>query len=113
MDAVQIILAILAACAFLLFVPAPPVQAGSDETARVRAAVRSGEIAPLENVLKAVRRELDAQVIEIELDDDDGRWIYKVKLLAPDGRVVKLEYDARTLALLKRKGAGIEDARPR
>jgi uncharacterized membrane protein YkoI len=46
-------------------------------------------------------------VLELELERDDGRWIYEIKLLQPGGQVLKLEVDARTAAVLKqrRKGA--------
>src|SRR5213080_4728414 len=43
--------------------------------------------------------------------DDDGRWVYKVKLLAPGGAIVRLEYDARDARLLRAKGRGADAAR--
>ncbi|SCU74748.1 conserved hypothetical protein [Cupriavidus necator] len=58
-----------------------------------------------------VSRQYEGDVIGVELDRDDGIWQYEVKLLLPGGSVAKLEYDARTAALLKAKGRGLEDAR--
>ena len=43
-------------------------------------------------------------VIQIELDREDGRWLYELKLLPPSGRVFELEVDATTAALLRSKG---------
>ena len=38
----------------------------------------------------------------IELEQDRGVWIYEIKLLQPDGRLVKLKLDARTAQPLRR-----------
>lgn len=66
-------------------------------------ALGKGEIRPLSEVLAAVQRLSPGQVVGIELERDDGIWIYKVKILAPDGRRRKAEVDAKTLAVLKLK----------
>src|SRR5262245_557966 len=62
-------------------------------------------------ILDRVHAEFTGHPVEIELDDDDGRFIYKVKLLAPGGAIVKLEYDARDARLLRAKGRGADAAR--
>lgn len=45
-----------------------------------------------------------AQILKAELhrgeEEGDPTWIYKVKLFPPDGRIMKLIYDARTLVLI-------------
>jgi uncharacterized membrane protein YkoI len=79
--------------------------------ARARAAREAGSILPLERIVEEARRQTGGGVIlDVELEDE-GRWIYEVKALSPDGRIVKLEYDARTGALLKEKRRRGDDAR--
>ena len=85
--------------------------AADDDHARARAAREAGEIVSLQAILDRVHAEFNGSPVEIELDDDDGRFIYKVKLLAPGGAIVKLEYDARDARLLRAKGRGADAAR--
>lgn len=66
-----------------------------------RQAFVKGEIRPLSAVLAAVREKVPGDIIEIELEREDGIWIYEVKVLPRDGRRKKLEIDARTLDILK------------
>ena len=37
----------------------------------------------------------------MELEREDGRWVYEIKLLQPGGRLVKLEVDAATGQVLR------------
>ena len=57
-------------------------------------------------MLAGLEREHPGQVLEVELERDDGRWIYEVKLLQAGGRLVKLELDAASGAVLKRRVRG-------
>lgn len=68
---------------------------------RARAAVEAGEILPLPALLEQLQRTNPGQVLALELEKDDGRWIYEIKLLQNDGRLVKLDVDARTAQVLK------------
>ena len=52
-------------------------------------------------VLERLEREHPGQVMEVELEQEEGRWIYEVKLLQPQGQLVKLKLDARTGAVVK------------
>ena len=70
---------------------------------RARAAVEAGEILPLPALLEQVQRTHPGQVLELELETQGGRWIYEMKLLQPDGRLLKLVVDARTAQVLKLK----------
>lgn len=73
---------------------------------QARAAVQAGEVLPLPALLERLAKTHPGQVLELELERDDGRWIYEVRLLEPGGRVAKLEVDARTgeVIKLRRKG---------
>ncbi len=87
--------------------------ADRDDHQRVRQAVLAGEALPLSQLLERLQRSHPGEVLELELDREDGRWIYEVKLLQPGGRLVKLEVDARTAEVLKlrAKDAPVRTAR--
>lgn len=83
------------------------VRASSDHD-RARDAVQAGQVLPLKTVLERLEREHPGQVLEVELERDDGRWIYEVKLLQSGGQLVKFELDARSGEVLKRRDRGRE-----
>ncbi|WP_341922016.1 PepSY domain-containing protein [Polaromonas sp. YR568] len=87
-----------------------PAWAGSkDDHNRARQAVQAGQVLPLRSVLERLEREHPGQVMEVELEQEEGRWIYEVKLLQPQGELVKLKLDARTAVLLPGKGNSKSD----
>jgi len=71
---------------------------------RVRRAVERGEILPLTDILKHTSKAYPGQLIEAELEVEDGEMIYELVIISEDGRVYKLYYDARNGDLLKVKG---------
>jgi len=87
-----------------VFVSAPTWANDDDEHDRVRRARERGEILPLVDILDRAQQAYPGQVIEAEFDDEHGRLVYELVVLADDGRVLKLYYDARTGKLLKMKG---------
>jgi uncharacterized membrane protein YkoI len=78
---------------------------------RAQAALRAGAVLPLTDILRAVQKDFAGDVIAVELEREDGRWLYEVKLLSQKGAVVKLEYDASSARLLRIKGRDGESAR--
>jgi uncharacterized membrane protein YkoI len=66
-----------------------------------REAVTRGEALPLSEILAIVRRVEPGEVIEVELERDDGRLEYEIEVLTPRGRVRKVTLDARTGAILE------------
>jgi hypothetical protein len=78
----------------------PPARADGDQD-RARAAVQSGEVLPLRTLVERLAREHPGEVLEVELEREDGRWVYEIKLLQPGGRLVKLEVDAATGQVLR------------
>ena len=82
---------------------ASPLAFADSEQDRARAAVQAGKVLPLRTLLERLEREHPGQVLEVELEQDDGRWIYEIKLLQSGGRLVKLELDAASGAVLKLK----------
>ncbi len=70
------------------------LQAGESGHDAARRALEEGKVLPLRTVLDKVEREYQGQAIKIEFERDDARFIYEIRLLQADGRVVKLEVDA-------------------
>ena len=68
---------------------------------RARAAVQAGEVLPLTVLLEKLRRTHPGQVLELELERDGARWIYEIRLLQPDGALLKLDIDAATGQVLQ------------
>ena len=81
----------------------PAWAGGDDDHERATRAVREGQILPLQQVLDSLLRDHPGTVLEVELERDDGRWIYEVKLLRPDGQLDKFKLDGKTAAVLRRK----------
>lgn len=73
-----------------------------DDHERAQAAVQAGQVMPLNSLLERVAREQPGQVMKVELERDDGRWIYEIKNLQADGQLVKLKIDARTGEVLSK-----------
>lgn len=71
---------------------------------RARQALESGEILPLRTVLERVERDYPGQLVEVELERDDGRWLYEIKLIRSGGEILKLEVDARDGTVLGMEG---------
>lgn len=75
---------------------------------RARAALQAGEVKPLRDVVAAATSQFHGDMVEAELDRRGPFWIYKITLLAPDGSILKLYYDAATTALVKARGHEVE-----
>ena len=70
---------------------------------RARQALEAGEILPLKTVLEKVDRDTPGQVMEVELERHNQRWVYEIKLLRPGGSLVKLKVDARDGTILRHR----------
>jgi uncharacterized membrane protein YkoI len=79
---------------------------------RARAAVQAGEVLPLPELLQRLQRSHPGQVLELELEREDGRWIYELKLLQADGQLRKLELDAATGQVLASRRRGADAGEP-
>jgi uncharacterized membrane protein YkoI len=70
-----------------------------DEALRLR---REGRILPLEQLLQvALQRYPGAELLEAELEEEDGVLVYEVELLTAQGIVRELELHARSAQVLK------------
>ncbi len=68
---------------------------------RARRAVQAGLVLPLPMVLDRLQREVPGQVLEVELDEKRGVWVYEIKLLTPAGQLTKVHLDAQTAQVLR------------
>lgn len=73
----------------------------SSDHEQARAAVQSGQILPLQTVLRKVEEQHPGIFLEAELEKDDGVWVYEIKLLQASGQRLKLKVDAATGKMLK------------
>jgi uncharacterized membrane protein YkoI len=78
-----------------LTLAAPQARADDDDLDRLRDAVSRGEVRPLSALQDEVRRAFPGEIIRVELDEDDDRFIYEFKVLKANGRLVEIEMDAR------------------
>ncbi|GJL54252.1 MAG: hypothetical protein NPIRA02_13840 [Nitrospirales bacterium] len=62
------------------------------------------EFAPIQQLLTRINQDFDGIILEIELEEDDAQWIYEVKLLTPQGNVLEVEYDAKSMDRLNVNG---------
>ena len=84
---------------------APPARAESEQD-RARAAVRAGQIMPLNAILNRVRGQVPGRVLGVNLyGGQRGRpWVYDIRMLTPRGDVVQLRVDARSANVLSMRG---------
>ncbi|NKE72027.1 PepSY domain-containing protein [Candidatus Manganitrophus noduliformans] len=70
---------------------------------RAKQLKEAGEILSLEQVIERAKRDHPGQLLEAELDEKKGRFIYELELLDEEGIVWELKYDAKSGELLKEK----------
>ena len=80
-----------------------PAWSRDDDHERALQAVQAGQVLPLRSVLERLEREHPGQVLGVELENEGERWIYEIKLLQAGGQRIKLELDAKTGEVLRRR----------
>lgn len=75
--------------------------AHADDNKSIRQLQRSGEILSLEQIFDRARKVKPGRIVDVDLDKDDGRYIYEIELLESSGKVWEMEFDARTGELLQ------------
>jgi uncharacterized membrane protein YkoI len=74
-------------------------------------AVREGRIVPLPDILDWLEARYVGQVLEVELERDDGRMVYEIEMLGPQGQVVEFAFDAASGELIGMEGVNIDGMR--
>ena len=66
-------------------------------------ALEVGEIMTLQKALTKISQEVPGQVIKVELEREQGRWVYEFKLLRQGGEQIKLVVNAVNGEVLQTK----------
>ena len=66
-------------------------------------ALEAGEIMTLQKALTKISQEVPGQVIKVELEREQGRWVYEFKLLRQGGEQIKLVVNAVNGEVLQTK----------
>lgn len=96
-----------ALAALLAFGAAGVVDAGDGNQGRmseqeaIRGALKRGEVLPLTRIIAIAVAEVPGDVIEVELEREDGVIVYEIKVLTARGRVREVYLDARTGSIVK------------
>lgn len=72
-------------------------------------AVQAGLVKPFSELYAMVEKDFHGRIIKVELDEDDNEWTYELKLVH-ENNIIKVEYDAATLAITEIKGRDIRAA---
>lgn len=78
-----------------------PDTRADDDQAKARALSRSGQILSLEKIAGQAQVARAGKLIDIDLEQKRGVWIYEVEMLDDQGRVWELKLDARTGEVLE------------
>ena len=74
-----------------------------DDYIEARRLLDSGEILPLEIILKNVKQILPGKVLEVELEVEDEQIVYEIEILDRNGVIKEIYIDAKTGKLLLTK----------
>jgi uncharacterized membrane protein YkoI len=88
----------IAACLLFAAVPGHADDVGHDQALRL---LKKGAILPLADISAKVQARVPGKVLEVELEREDGRYVYEFKILRKNGRVQEVEADAATGKILK------------
>lgn len=103
-----------AALVLLIATTGPVTEASADNDWHdLHGRVSRGELVPMVSVLDWLEAHYAGQVLEVELEREDGRLVYEVEMLGPRGQRVEFEFDAASGELIGIEGVGIDDMRRR
>lgn len=75
-----------------------------DDKQTARELLQSGQIVSVDALLTKVKSEFPGHILKIKLDDEEDAqsgWVYETKILREDGVVMEIEYDAKSLEIVK------------
>lgn len=73
--------------------------------------VQRGAVVPLESILDWLEANYIGEVIEVEIEREDGHVEYEIKLLGAQNQVVEFEFDGHSGQLMKIEGVRINEMR--
>ena len=62
-----------------------------------------GVILPLEDILQNVQKLRPGRIMEVELEDKRGRYVYEIEVADPNGKVWELKLDASNGSLISQE----------
>lgn len=86
-----------------------PAWADDDDWRDLHREVEDGRLVALPTLLDWLDERYIGQVLEVELERDDGEVIYEIEMIGPQGQVVEFEFDAASGELIGIEGVGISD----
>lgn len=73
--------------------------------------VRRGEVVSLDSILDWLEAHYIGELLEVEVEREEGEVEYEIKLLGPQGQVVEFEFDGHSGQLMSIEGVRINDMR--
>jgi uncharacterized membrane protein YkoI len=77
--------------------------ADPDDHERAHRAVERGEMKSLADILAIVRDKLPGEVAGVEIEQEDGHWVYEFRVVDSKGRLFDVYVDARSGAIERTK----------
>ena len=71
---------------------------------QARHALENGEIVPLDRVMAWLHDAVPGEVSGLELEKENGTWVYEFKIISPDGRMLHVRVNAKTGQLIGKAG---------
>lgn len=71
---------------------------------RARRAVRRGEILPMAQLLPRVRARFPGEMLDVELEREQGRWVYEFKIIDERGWLREIYVDGQSGEILSAEG---------
>ena len=66
-----------------------------------RDAFQNSGTKPLVEILGTVEKQIDGDIVGVELEREHGRYIYELKIVTPRGRLLEVYVDAVTARILE------------
>jgi uncharacterized membrane protein YkoI len=71
-----------------------------DDHDLARRALEEGDVRPLAEILAEVGGRIDGDLVGVEFDRINGRYVYELKVITPSGRLREISVDAQTAEIL-------------
>ena len=71
-----------------------------DDHNQARRALEEGRVRPLDEILARIMNQLGGEVIGVEFESKDGRYVYEFKVVTPSGHLREIYVDAMTAEIL-------------
>lgn len=79
----------------------PEVRIAGNAAGAVLPTPEQQDLLPLASVLGIARRRVPGEIIDVDLDGDEGRMTYEVEVLTAAGRKIEIKIDARKGTVLE------------